>query len=1167
MKNAVKICMSILLSIAMLSLAYAATPPPELIGLGGGGFEIDSLFSGNRILTTVECGGVRVSDDGGDTWNDSSKGIPVLGGEIQNLWKDPFRDNTIFIGKASSILRSTDNGDTWVVVKSISGRPFADFAAKDSMHYFAVEGQRRNMFGDPVPDRTSGSRARIWKSSDGGITWIEGAQVSLNSTDELPSIYIHPTTKELYVATASGGVRKSTNDGATWENYSEGLSHLTSHRLVADPTNPNIMYLTLGASGSNPSKVYRRDITLGNWENITYNLPSNADLFDMAVNSNGVLYVANFEPLNGDGGVYRFEGNRWTHLTRYTENMEQGWVGEADWARKPTGAAITIDPNNDNIIHFTTPLRDQHFKTINGGENWSQIYAIKNPDGTWSNRGMALVGTHTIAVDPSNSNHIILGYGDYGDAYSEDGGLTWRRIMSTAGGDVNKILFDPANSSNVWHVAGYRGVPASKFGIYYSNDSGKNMVIVGGTNWSFNNLPGGYIYDIALDLSSPVNNRIVYIVAEGKGVYKGQGITQKIDTDKWVKIDGPGLPVSSAANWPLRTVAYDSVRGILYVGFEIKGTGTGGVYKTTNGGISWEEVTGLNGSGKPARKSIFRGMYVNPNTGDLYVGTGNPKGGAYRLQYLSSSWDNLANDSKIQGLFLLPGLTRDKDVVFISGETNTQLAKWDKNGLTNLMNRLPEKVFPRGLGVTYDSATDTLYTGRTCAGVYKIEDVNPESPDTQNPTASITSPNNGQTVSGIINIQATASDNVAVTKVEFYIEGIIKSTDFSSPYEYSWNTTEVANGNHSILVKAYDATNNTGTASILANVQNEYVPPTNQSQNRFHSPIIITPIIVNGPNLTVRMQVEYNESSVIKNFIFPKPAFVGMSNFRINESGTIKTPIDLGTELQWTADTSKTAFLLFEIPSPQTTLDEVVTDDGTTYQKEINISTENSLEGVSVSTSVDVSYTYWKLYEWQPDWGDVTTRYNLQIEDGIATFSGFDLSDKQFMLEGTVSSPTPPPPGGGSGDGGSGGGGGGVVIIPPENQTEETPTTDIGPNITIITEDGTPLPIVSQDNKTFIVEGKNTKEFEEVKKSNKLLFYLLAVAGFIGILVSLYATRVIQRHRKQQQKLAMAPEVNYLVLEYIKNMRMRKYSDEVIKSELIKVGWNKEVVEKAFERI
>lgn len=96
--------------------------------------------------------------------------------------------------------------------------------------------------------------------------------------------------------------------------------------------------------------------------------------------------------------------------------------------------------------------------------------------------------------------------------------------------------------------------------------------------------------------------------------------------------------------------------------------------------------------------------------------------------------------------------------------------------------------------------------------------------DTQAPTTSITAPANGATVSGTVNVTASASDNVGVTKIEFWLDGALRSTDTSSPYAWSWSTTTATNGSHSLVSKAYDAALNVGTSSAVSVTVSNGVP-------------------------------------------------------------------------------------------------------------------------------------------------------------------------------------------------------------------------------------------------------------------------------------------------------------------------------------------------------
>ncbi|MBU2110013.1 fibronectin type III domain-containing protein, partial [Patescibacteria group bacterium] len=91
------------------------------------------------------------------------------------------------------------------------------------------------------------------------------------------------------------------------------------------------------------------------------------------------------------------------------------------------------------------------------------------------------------------------------------------------------------------------------------------------------------------------------------------------------------------------------------------------------------------------------------------------------------------------------------------------------------------------------------------------------SSDTIPPTVSITSPASGTTytTAQTVTINASATDNVGVTKVEFYDGTTLVATDTVSPYTYSWSITSANNGTHSWTAKAYDTANNITVSSVV----------------------------------------------------------------------------------------------------------------------------------------------------------------------------------------------------------------------------------------------------------------------------------------------------------------------------------------------------------------
>jgi len=97
--------------------------------------------------------------------------------------------------------------------------------------------------------------------------------------------------------------------------------------------------------------------------------------------------------------------------------------------------------------------------------------------------------------------------------------------------------------------------------------------------------------------------------------------------------------------------------------------------------------------------------------------------------------------------------------------------------------------------------------------------------DTTPPNVTLTAPLNGATVSGTINLSATASDNLGVARVEFYVDGVFKGQDTLSPYSISFNTTTVANGSHNVKAKAVDGTGNYRWSGIAYITVNNINPP------------------------------------------------------------------------------------------------------------------------------------------------------------------------------------------------------------------------------------------------------------------------------------------------------------------------------------------------------
>ncbi len=100
--------------------------------------------------------------------------------------------------------------------------------------------------------------------------------------------------------------------------------------------------------------------------------------------------------------------------------------------------------------------------------------------------------------------------------------------------------------------------------------------------------------------------------------------------------------------------------------------------------------------------------------------------------------------------------------------------------------------------------------------------------DTTPPVVSITSPANNATVSGIVTVSGTASDNIAVAATAVSIDGgPLVATAGTTSWTFSTNSLSLANGSHAVAAVATDSSGNRATNTISVTVNNpDVVPPT-----------------------------------------------------------------------------------------------------------------------------------------------------------------------------------------------------------------------------------------------------------------------------------------------------------------------------------------------------
>ena len=193
-----------------------------------------------------------------------------------------------------------------------------------------------------------------------------------------------------------------------------------------------------------------------------------------------------------------------------------------------------------------------YFGSVGGG-----VWKTENAGHTWlpiSDQGIPIGSIGAIAVAPSNPNIVYVGTGEpdirsqhsYGIGMfkSTDAGKTWTHIGLEATRQIGRVVVDPANANRVYVAAlGHVYDPNPDRGVYRSTD--------GGTTWKkvlfkTNDPDNVGAIDLAID---PKNPRVLY-----------------------------------ASLWATRRPPWS-----VYAPSNMPG---GGLYKSTDGGDTWKQLTG-----------------------------------------------------------------------------------------------------------------------------------------------------------------------------------------------------------------------------------------------------------------------------------------------------------------------------------------------------------------------------------------------------------------------------------------------------------------------------------------------------------------------------------------------------------------------------------------------
>ena len=285
---------------------------------------------------------------------------------------------------------------------------------------------------------------------------------------------VNPNNKsEYYVASANGGVWKTTNAGVTYTPVFDNEGSCSIGCVAIDPTNTNVVWV---GSGENNNQrvvgygdgVYKSEDGGKSWKNV--GLKSSEHIGKIAIDPNNtdIVYVAAYGPLWSDGGergIYKTTdgGKTWKQILNVSEH---------------TGFnEVMIDPRNSNVLYAAAHQRQRKVFTYIGGGPESAVYRSTDAGATWNKimKGLPTdvdLGRIGLAMSPINPDYLfaIVEAGDNkgGVFASTDRGSSWERrsTYSTAGNYYQEIFCDPKSINRIYSVNVYMQV---------SDDGGRNF--------------------------------------------------------------------------------------------------------------------------------------------------------------------------------------------------------------------------------------------------------------------------------------------------------------------------------------------------------------------------------------------------------------------------------------------------------------------------------------------------------------------------------------------------------------------------------------------------------------------------------------------------------------------------------------------------------------------
>lgn len=486
--------------------------------------------SNPQILIAAASDGIWRTTDGGTTWSNAQLGYFM---DLEYKPGDPtivYASTFDFSGNAK-IYRSTNSGLSWSLITSLAnvirinlavtpnapslvdalcantssglaGLWYSSNSGASFSQYFASNDTNNLLDGSYNASGNGGQGhydlayainpvnyndfwlggINTWNSTNGGLNWnIKTMWNSNNSINpnNVPVVHadkhfivFHPLVPGTMFECNDGGLYKTTNNGSTWSDLSNGLEISQMYRIGVSQTSQNRVITGLQDNGT---KLFYNNL----WYDVT-----GGDGMDCIIDySNSSVQYASY----ANGVIYR-TNNLWNNVVTISENLPGGQIDGA-WV-----TPFVLHPSNPNIIYAGY---DKLYKSMDQGDSWTAISGVLDSNNE---------NIRFMAIAPSNPNTIYAA--TLKKLYSTtNGGTSWNLILDSGTiqnyANLSGLAVDPTNPDKVFiTVSGYTAGDK----VYMKPGIGQNWINYSGS------LP-----------NVPVNC-IVYENGSNEGLYIGTDI-------------------------------------------------------------------------------------------------------------------------------------------------------------------------------------------------------------------------------------------------------------------------------------------------------------------------------------------------------------------------------------------------------------------------------------------------------------------------------------------------------------------------------------------------------------------------------------------------------------------------------------------------------------------